>query len=349
MEKAPPVLARVRRGARVESLHRGDAAVVDEDGRLLASAGDPSRRVFVRSAAKPFQAMPLLEAGGAARFGLGPEGIALLCASHAGEPRHVRAARRLLDRGGFSPADLVCGAHPPTHEPSARALAARGMRPTPLHNNCSGKHAGLLLACRLLDLPSKGYEEAAHPLQLVIRRRLAQLTSFPEPEIEWAVDGCGLPVSFLPLSALALAYARLLAGRVGGETRAQASARRSIVRSMWERPEMVAGDGRFTSEFLRAGPSRWIGKEGAEAVYAIGVGARGAGGRAVGIAFKIEDGSTRARDAVALALLGAMGWLSRPARRALAAFASPPVVNAAGAVVGSIEAEVPIIRRDVSE
>ncbi len=348
MPKAPPVLARVRRGAHVESRHRGDVAIVDEEGRPLAGWGDPSLPIFLRSAAKPFQALPLLESGGAERFGLTLSDLALICASHAGEPRHVRTAARLLRLGSFQTSDLVCGAHPPAHEPSARALLARGERPSRLHNNCSGKHAGLLLACRLLGLPPSGYWRPSHPLQLRIRRRLAELSSFPEKEMEVAVDGCGLAVFRLPLSALALAYARLMARRVPGESGAQARARRLVLRAMWKRPDMVAGSGFFTTELLEAGRGRWIGKEGAEGVYAIGVRAHVAGGRSAGIALKIEDGSARARPAIALALLTRMGWTSPSARRALRSWESPPVVNAAGAVVGSIDAEVPIIRRDAS-
>jgi L-asparaginase II len=348
MPKPPPVLARVRRGAHVESEHRGDVAIVDEDGRILAKCGDASRSVFLRSAAKPFQAMPLLEAGGAERFGLSAGDVALICASHGGEHRHVRAAARLLDLGGFRPKDLVCGPHPPLHEPSAQALVRRGKRPNRLHNNCSGKHAGLLLACRLLGYPASGYWEASHPLQREIRRRLSELASYPEPAIDSAIDGCGLVVFRLPLDSLALAYARLLARRVPGESRARARARAIVVRAMQERPEMVAGTGSFTTELLRAGRRRWIGKEGAEGVYAVGLRASAAAGRAVGIALKIEDGSARARPAVTLALLAAMGWLSVGARRALAGFVAPPVENTTGAVVGSIDAEVPIIRSDAA-
>src|SRR5512132_4222175 len=221
---APPVLARVRRGAYFESEHRGAAAIVDESGRGIGSLGDPSLPTFLRSAAKPFQALPLLEAGAAEEFRLTPRDIALICASHGGEPRHVRGAARLLARGGFSPRDLVCGPHLPMHEPSARALLSRGERPTRLHNNCSGKHAGLLLACRLLGVSPKGYGKESHPIQVRIRRRLAELASFPESEIDSAVDGCGLVVFRLSLDGLALAYARLLARRVAGETPGQARA-----------------------------------------------------------------------------------------------------------------------------
>jgi L-asparaginase II len=332
----------------VESEHRGDVAIVDENERVVGGCGDPSRPVFLRSAAKPFQALPLLEAGGVERFGLTEADVALICASHGGESRHVRAAARLLRLGGFRPKDLVCGAHPPLHEPSARSLLRRGLRPNRLHNNCSGKHAGLLLACRLFGFPAAGYWEPAHPLQLEIRRRLSALASWPESEIDSAIDGCGLAVFRMPLASLALAYARLLTRHLAGESASQARARATVIRAMQDRPGMVAPTGSFTTEFLRIGGRRWIGKEGAEGVYAVGLRSSAAEGRAVGIALKIEDGSARARPSVTLAVLREMGWLPARARRALAEFATPPVRNAAGLTVGSIDAEVPIIRRDAA-
>ena len=346
MADAPPLLARVLRGGFVESGHRGDAAVVDEAGQVLAWSGNPGRPVFPRSAAKPFQALPLIVAGGAKHFRLGAAEIALLCASHGGEPRHVRVAARLLSRGGFSARDLVCGPQEPMDPRAARVLAVRGEAPTKLHNNCSGKHAGLLLACRARGYSAKGYWKPDHPLQAEVRRRIARFGSVPEEGMERAVDGCGLPVLSMPLTALALAYARLVSAAVEGETREEREARGTICDAMWERPEMVAGRGRFTTDFLKSERGRSIGKEGAEAVYAVAIRAASRRQRSVGIAFKIEDGGTRARDAVTLSLLDRVGLLSSRARRELAAYAAPPVVNAAGAVVGSIRAEVPIIRSD---
>jgi len=226
----PPILARVWRGDRVESVHRGSVAVVDEDGRLIAGTGAPRGGIYLRSAAKPFQAMPLLEAGGDKAFHLGRDEIALLCASHGGEPRHVRVAARILDRGGFSTADLACGADMPMHEPSARALVAAGRRPTALHNNCSGKHAGLLLACRLYGFPPRGYWKPRHPLQRLIRKRLGDFSGVPVARVGFAVDCCSLPVFHLPLSRLAFAYARLVAAPRAGESPDAAVRRRDAKR-----------------------------------------------------------------------------------------------------------------------
>ncbi len=337
----PPVLARVTRGDRVESVHRGSVAVVDEEGRLLASAGVPRAGIFWRSAAKPFQAMALLDAGGEEAFHLGNDEVALLCASHGGEPRHVAVARRLLERGGFRLEDLACGAHPPMHEPSARALLATGKRPSALHNNCSGKHGGVLLACRLRGFDADGYWNPDHPIQRIIKERLAAFCGFPMSRIGIAVDGCSLPVFHTPLFRLALAYARLVSPR-GDNGTGTSDVRRRICRAMWESPGMVAGRGRFTTDFLEAGPRRWIGKEGAEGVYAIGISSRRQGEKALGIAFKLDDGSARARDAVALDILSRLGRLPGSARRALARYLSPVVRNARGLDVGRIITEVPL-------
>ena len=345
MPKAPPVLARVYRGPRVESSHRGSVAVVDERGALLAGCGDPSSPVYVRSAAKPFQAIPLLESGGEKKFRLTEEEIALMCASHGGEPGHAQTAERILKKGGFRASDLACGAHAPMHEPSARALARRGAEPTALHNNCSGKHAGMLLACRLLELSPKGYADAGHALQRRIRTILARYAGIAESQIAVAIDGCSLPVFRVPLAALAAAYARLFATRVPGETPAAASARAKVVRAMWKQPWMVAGTGRFTTDFMKAGRGRWIGKEGAEGLYAVSLAPTGSSKAAVGIAFKIEDGSARPRDAVTIDVLSRLGRLPEDVRRALDAYAQPPVRNAAGAEVGRIEAETPLERK----
>lgn len=327
----------------MESLHRAAVAVVDEDGRILARCGDPAAPVYVRSAAKPFQAMPLLAAGGERAFGLRSDDIALMCASHGGEPRHVRVAQRLLDRGGFSVEDLVCGVHLPMHEASAYALLACGERPTALHNNCSGKHAGLLLACRLGGWNPDGYGESSHPLQKEILDGISAYCGIPVSRIGLAVDGCSLPVFFLPLASLALGYAHLVARRRPGEAAEDFSVRRRVCRAMWDSPAMVAGRGRFTTALLGAGVGRWIGKEGAEGVYAIALRARRPGEKSLGIAFKIEDGSSRARDAVAVSILDQLGWLSGPARARLAPHRSLIIRNVAGLEVGSIETEVRLV------
>jgi L-asparaginase II len=335
-----PVLARVFRGREVESEHRGSVAVVDERGRLLARCGDPERPVYWRSAAKPFQVMPLLEHGGRQRYGLRSGDIALMCASHGGEPDHTEAVERLLARGGYRVEDLRCGAHWPTCEPEARRLAASGAVPTALHNNCSGKHAGMLLACRLVHTVPSRYLEPTQPLQRAILRRVAAEAGVAPRSVATAIDGCSLPTFRLPLSCLARGYARLLARSVPGETPDRRRARRMIVRAMTSEPWMVAGTGRFTTDFLSAGGGTWIGKEGAEGVYAVGIGAgRSKRSEAIGIALKIEDGSSRARDAIVCAVLARLGLLRAEDRRRLGVHVRPAVRSVRGRKVGEIVAD----------
>src|SRR5262249_22334810 len=232
--------------------------------------------------------------------------------------------------------DLACGAHAPMHEPSALRLAAAGERPTALHNNCSGKHAGLLLACRLRGLDPSGYWKPDHPIQRIVIERVADYCGVPVPRIGLAVDGCSLPVFFLPLASLARAYARLLAPARRGESE-DSAVRLRICRAVWESPGMVAGRNRFTTEFLEAGHGLWIGKEGAEGVYAIGL-ASGRRGPALGIAFKLEDGSARARDAVSLDVLARLERFPAASRARLKRHVTPPVTNARGLEVGQIVA-----------
>ena len=197
-------VARLVRNQLSESWHLGAAAVARPGGELVARIGDPQLPVYLRSSAKPFQIQPLLAADGEKRFALDDADLALICASHSGTEEHAARALSLLERGGFTVADLLCGAHPPLDPEVAAALAARGPvagTPTPLHNNCSGKHAGMLLACRALGLPTTDYIDLAHPLQRQILAVLTAVTGLEEREIQAGVDGCSAPAFYLSLAA----------------------------------------------------------------------------------------------------------------------------------------------------
>ncbi|HWS71793.1 MAG TPA: asparaginase, partial [Thermoanaerobaculia bacterium] len=192
-------LALVYRGSELESFHTGSIAIVDSRGRLLAYAGEPNTRTFLRSAAKPFQAIPLLEYGGVDEYELTGEEIALTCGSHGGEPMHVSTAAALLRKGEFDESDLLCGAHVPYDEKAAAELRASGEPPSPLHNNCSGKHAGMLLATEAMDVPSENYIDPEHPLQVLMRATVAEFAGLEPEEVPIAVDGCGVPAFHLSL------------------------------------------------------------------------------------------------------------------------------------------------------
>ena len=329
-------VATARRGGLAESHHFAAAVAVTPTGEAVARLGDPDYATFSRSAVKPFQALPLLLAGGGERFSLDAADLALVCASHSGRPEHAERARSLLERGGFTVDDLLCGAHLPFDSEARQALVASGEEPSPLHNNCSGKHAGMLLACRALDLPAADYVDPGHPLQREIAETLALFAGLEADAMGVAVDGCSAPTFHLPLVALARAYAALVAPElspaVAARGEAMVSACRRIVEAMTGEPEMVAGPGRFTTRLMRATGGRLLGKEGAEGVYAIGV----RGPVALGVALKIADGGERARDGVVLELLRRLGVMSGEEFAALEDLHRPVLRNHRGLAVGEV-------------
>lgn len=337
-------LATVYRGAHAESFHTGSIAVVDAQGRLLACAGDPSLRTCLRSAAKPFQAIPLLEYGGVEEYELSPEEIALTCASHGGEMVHVATAAALLRKGELDEEDLLCGAHWPYDEKAQADLRAAGEEPSPLHNNCSGKHAGMLLATQAMDVSSAHYIDAEHPLQQLMHGTVAEFAGLPADEIPTAIDGCGVPAYFLSLHRTAFAYARLMNGL---ERYAESSAR--VVEAMTSFPHYVAGNWSMTTPLLAAFGGDLVAKEGAEGLYAMALSPalaaeltsrlRLTDDGAIGIALKINDGSMgRGRNPVILRTLELLG-LDLGARPELQPFRDWSVYNVAGTRVGEVRPE----------
>src|SRR5579872_4700403 len=239
-------LANVYRGNQLESFHSGSIAIVDSRARLLAFAGDPGFVTCLRSAAKPFQSLPLLEYGGAEEYDLRGEEIALMCGSHGGEAMHVSTAAALLRKGDFDESDLLCGAHIPHDEKAAAELRASGESPSPLHNNCSGKHAGMLLATKVMDAPSANYIDAKHPLQEMIRTTLADFTG--ADDIPIAIDGCGVPAFFLSLHRAAYAYARL----ISDDLERYAESAEIVVEAMTTFPQFVGGAWTITTPLMQS-------------------------------------------------------------------------------------------------
>ncbi|PYI54388.1 asparaginase [Paenibacillus flagellatus] len=320
---------RIERGPLTESSHRVHIAVVDGGGRMIAHAGDPYRVTFARSAAKPIQAVPVIEAGARERFGLTGEQIALLCASHNGEPEHVAAAADILSRIGLSDEALRCGPHYPYHEPSADRMKRAGERPTRLHNNCSGKHAGMLALARLLDASPDGYMEPGHPVQRAMLAAVADMSGVPADRIPLGTDGCGVPVFGLPLDRLAFAFATL--ARPDRLDAGRADACRTIADAIRRHPHYIAGTDRFDTRLVQATGGRLIGKMGAEGVFALASQAEGAA-----LAVKIEDGSLRALYPAVVEALIQLEWIGPDERDALAPFHRPPVRNWSGDEVGAV-------------
>jgi L-asparaginase II len=332
-------LIELTRGKVVESIHFGALAVADRHGRLLACYGDPQTITFLRSSAKPFQVLPFIESGGAQAFQLDPAEIALMCASHSGTDAHLAAVQALQSKVGVVEADLLCGTHPPGHEPTLEAMRLRGEAPTPNRNNCSGKHTGMLAAALLHGWSKSGYIEFSHPVQTGILKSFAAMCDLPISQVHLGIDGCSAPNFAVPLHNAALAFARLCDPQGLPESREQAC--RVISSAMMAHPFMVAGPGRFDTRLMEVGMGKILAKGGAEGYQGIGLlpGAIAPGSRGLGIALKISDGDLRgrARSLASLEILRQLGALSLEQLQSLAEFGPIlPVLNRREIAVGQI-------------
>jgi L-asparaginase II len=308
-----PVIVEVQRGKFVESIHRGSLAIVDAVGRTVFSCGAIDAAVFPRSAAKPLQAMPLLASGAADRLRIEDREVALACGSHGGEPEHVAGVTSMLRKAGLDASSLECGTHWPLDESAARQLAASGALPIPLHNNCSGKHAGFICVAVARGHDPVGYSAADHPVMREVTSTLAMVTSTTLDESNRAIDGCSIPTHALPLRSLAVGFARL--GTGDGLPPELAAAAGRIRSAMAACPTSIAGTGRFDTRIASACGGDALTKSGAEGVAACTIPAAG-----LGIAVKIDDGAGRAAEAVMAAVLCSLlgeAFTSKPAIKAL--------------------------------
>ncbi len=326
-------IVEVWRGDTVESLHFGALAVVDSSGRDVAAFGDPGTVTFLRSAAKPIQVLPLLAAGAVERFGFTEREVAVMIGSHGGEPFHVEAVGAILARIGLDEGALQCGAHSPHYAPAARELRRAGTPPSAVHNNCSGKHAGMLALAVHLGAPVASYLDPEHPVQIRIREAIEAFSGLPAAAIRIGTDGCSAPNFALPIGRAALLYARLIdpdpsLGLLAG------SARRAVA-AMRAHPDMVAGTGRLCTELMRSGRAGLIAKIGAEGFYGLACRLQG---RGVGIALKISDGEgKRSRFSVTIETLRQLGILEDAAAAELRERFVGPLRNHRGIRVGRIE------------
>jgi L-asparaginase II len=325
-------LVEVTRGALVESKHIVHVVVAHADRGVIASCGDAHYVSFVRSAIKMFQALPLVEDNAVAALGLTSEELALCTASHNGEPFHVAAALRILHKAGVHDDALACGAHAPMFPPAAAALLMAGDKARRIHNNCSGKHAGMLALATHHKWPRDDYHLLPHPVQARVLATVAEWSGVPGHAITVAVDGCGLPTFALPLDAVALACARFAAAA------ASPSPAATIVDAMSAHPEYVAGTGRLCTALMRTARSqRLFAKVGAEGYYCAGV-----PDMRIGIALKVEDGAKRASEPALLATLRAIDALTADDLQSLREFAHPTILNTRGAVVGEVRTRLPL-------
>ena len=334
---APEPLVEVRRGSITESRHRGHIAATDADGQIIANLGAPETLTYLRSSAKPHQAIPLVSSGAASRFRFTDQELAVACASHSGEPIHTETVAKMLSKIGLDASALKCGTHEPFSAEVARSLRERGERPNVLQNNCSGKHTGMLALATHLDAPTATYDQPDNPAQLLIGRTIAQFSSVPLEDIAVGVDGCGVPVFGITVRAMALMYARLVAPLEEWDQETRDACRR-VVNAMMKHPEMVGGTrDRLDTEMMRATDGRLISKVGAEGVYTVGVLPSERWPRGLGLALKIEDGEDRrARPTVVIESLRQLGVLTGAALDAVAPYASFPVRNNRGDTVGEV-------------
>ena len=324
------IMVELTRGGLVEAAHRGHIAVVDTQETLVAWLGDPDHRCYIRSSAKPLQLLPLLEDGLAEQFGFSDAELAVMVASHSGEARHTQAVRGILDRAGLDESALCCGVHAPLHRETRRQMAIRGEPPTAVHNNCSGKHAAMVLLAQAGGYSLHDYLDPAHPIQQRILGVIREMAG-AEPVI--GVDGCGVPVFGLPLRAMARAYARLSDPRDLAASRAAAC--RRMTAAMRAQPGMVSGEGRLEEALAPATAGRLFIKGGSEGLYAVGIPAEGRA-PGLGLVLKMEDGSAgeRAINPALLEALTQIGALQPPERAALAPFDVGPLHNHRGEAVG---------------
>lgn len=322
----------VFRGEFVESSHHIHVAVVNHEGKLLYSYGDPQRLTFPRSAMKPFQAVPLVETGTAQALGYSAAEISLSCASHSGEPFHRAAVMNILGRADLVESDLQCGTHVPRDTESYKELIREGKELTPVFSNCSGKHSGMLATAVHMNEDIHTYPEIGHPVQQRILGVIEEVCHYPKEDIRISVDGCGLPVHQIPLYNAALGFARL-AHPQGTVSETRASALESIRDAMMEHPEMVAGTKRFDTDVMRAFKGNIVTKLGAEGVQCIGIVDRG-----IGIAIKTEDGTDRAAGVAAMEVLRQLGIGDETTNELLKDYIHAPVLNARNVKIGVVKA-----------
>jgi L-asparaginase II len=304
------ILAQVVRGDTVESIHRGHFIVLDGEGSTVAQAGDPDTITFYRSSCKFFQAVPLITSGAADAFGFDEEEIALACASHSGQKRHVEVAASMLAKIGLDEAALHCGTHPPFYRPAANELIREGKNPSTLHNNCSGKHSGMLAVAKQIGADIATYEHLENPVQQKILGIIAKFTEIRRENIAIASDGCCVPNFAVPVRAMAKSFVNLVSrpDSFGGEI---SDAAHRIINASLNHPELIGGTDRLDTQIMQAAPGKLLSKVGADGVWLGGVLPSEQWPSGLGIAVKIEDGDdNRGRPVVVVEILRQLGVLS---------------------------------------
>jgi L-asparaginase II len=341
-----PILE-LTRGSIVESTHLGSIAVVNSTGKLLHSYGDPDTVAFLRSSAKPFQALPFVEQGGVEHFGFTQKELAISCASHETSQMHLDTIKAIQEKIGIRESHLQCGGHLPGDANKLRQVIKEDIKPTPNFNNCSGKHTAMLAFAKMRGLPLENYLDFDHPIQKEILKTFSEICGIEMDKIEPGIDGCSAPNFAMPLFNAALGMARMCAPHDLSETRAAAC--KKITAAMTAHPEMISNYGEFDCELMKVGEGEIITKRGAEGFQIIGLMPGLYGEHGVGIAIKVTDGdssrmndnlerSARVRPAVTLETLRQLNVLSEKQLGSLANFGPEKILkNYAGLVTGGLK------------
>jgi len=319
------ILVEVTRGNHIESIHRGHIVVIDSKGDILYLIGDPDFKICLRSCAKPLQVLPVISTGAADKFSFTPEELAIMSGSLNGQDFQVKTIKSILNKIGLDEHFLQCGVHRPSHRATAKKLQEEGKKPSVLHNNCAGKHIAMLTLCVHHRWPLNNYMVKEHPVQQLILKTVSSMTEVPVKEIEIGVDGCGVPVFFLPLKNLARSYAQL--------TSASDQAIHRLMEAILSHPEMIAGDERICTDIMRVLDRKVFAKTGAEGGYAMSLMREG-----WGVAIKIEDGNNRAMQPVIIEILKQLKVLNIEEEDKLQSYHHPVIKNHRGEIVGSIKA-----------
>jgi len=296
-------LVHVYRGSCVESIHRGDIVGVDVSGTILFQYGDPYKRTFWRSSAKPFQIIPLVESGGVEAFDLSIKELALMTASHGGEDKHLLILASILKKIGKTLEDLDCGVARPMYDGDFKRLLSENMPFTQGNNPCSGKHSGMLALGVYKSIDLQDYIMVEHPIQRIMHTIISEMAEIDADQIDVAIDGCGVPVFGMPIYNMALAYTKLSGPFDLESSRGQALSKISY--AMTQEPYYVAGTKRLDTILMEETKGKVLAKLGAESVYCMSILNKG-----VGIAMKTEDGAYRALDSVVPNLLLKHNYIS---------------------------------------
>lgn len=321
------IVAKVYRGSIVDLTHIGHLAVVNYKGELLHSYGDPQRVTYIRSSAKPIQALVALESGAVDEYGITKEELAIFCASHNGEKIHTDTVKSILSKAGLSVANLQCGTHPSLNPEIAAILKEEGKVLDNSNSNCSGKHSGMLVGSNFLGDDLDSYLSINHPVQQRILKAISQICEYDAKDIVIGTDGCGVPVHALPLDKYAHGIAKLAKPDVFDKKREESVKR--VIDAMVSYPYMVAGKDRLCTDLMLTCKGKLFAKLGADGYYAVGI-----IGKGIGLTFKCEDGKIPIVEALAVHTLYKLGFITKEEFDALEKYHKIEVKNHRGETVG---------------